>query len=114
MVSGTSLEEINEEVGQRNKPRAEEEANPIPFLKDCQPPLWVTTKLSVDADRVRTVAKTGEEVNHAAKRRSARADHFTSRVEMANQGLELLAMTSAPAHPGTDNKSVRSAWLQQK
>ena len=91
-TGGTGCIRHYEEVGKLGDSRRQEKINAVPRVEKGKPPMEVTTKLEVEANRMGWVTKTGQEVNHTTEERSTGTDHFTSVVKMTNQGLQFLTM----------------------
>ena len=67
----------------REKPKT----NAMPVREKVVPPPEVQMKFSVKPNWVISSSETGQKVNHAAQKGSPRPNHFSSMVQMSNEGF---------------------------
>ena len=101
-TGGTGCIRRDEEVGKWSDSRRQEKTNAVPSVEKGKPPMEVATELEVEANRMGSVTKTVQEVNHTTEERSTGTDHFTSVVKMTNQGLQFLTMACTFGGPRTE------------
>ena len=112
-TGGTGCIRRYEEVGKWGNSRREEKTNAVPSTEKEKPPMKVATELEVDVNRVGSIMKTGQEVNHTTEERSTETDRFTSMVKMTNQGLQFLTVACTFGGPHTEQGNDLDKFVLQ-